>query len=471
MKIFAKIFIFGLLLLFAGSSLVFADDVTDDYLDIAQNYYKEGNKGKALEYANQVLSIEENNIGALTLKYKLLPPTGSKIFPNIDRLLIFDTPYITTGNSNSDNFFKKGYECYKSNNFSGAETYFKNAIQSDPNNYQAYNALGLVYCAQNKLDLATSYFKKSNSINQTFTTPLNNLAQIYKKNGDRAKAFAILSQSQMLNDKDFCAYLLMGDLYRESGDYENALKNYRDSIKRKANCHLTYFKIAQTRADDLDYIGSNATLNYYQKFLNVTDDYVYYLMAKNYLVLNQCNKAKESIYKAISMNNCREYRELLGKINYQNDDFEDALEAFESSLSDKSPSDVYNYIGMCHYGLHDFNKAIKYVNKAISMSDMRVLYYYNLAQIYYTLKDNTNYSKCMALINKFKPSSCQDYIDLSGIYFYSESKNSAIAILDKGIDRYPRAKNLYQEKIKIYDLTNDTQGLRKTKTEMESIFK
>ena len=220
--------------------MVFADDVTDDYLDIAQNYYKEGNKGKALEYANQVLSIEENNIGALTLKYKLLPPTGSKIFPNIDRLLIFDTPYITTGNSNSDNFFKKGYECYKSNNFSGAETYFKNAIQSDPNNYQAYNALGLVYCAQNKLDLATSYFKKSNSINQTFTTPLNNLAQIYKKNGDRAKAFAILSQSQMLNDKDFCAYFkLKPSIQKKLGAYKLNFKDlgvdpkgdYRDLLE------------------------------------------------------------------------------------------------------------------------------------------------------------------------------------------------------------------------------------------------
>lgn len=449
----------------------YANDLTDDYLDIAQNYYKEGKKEKSLEYANQVLGIENNNLEALSLKYKIIPPTGSKVFPKLDSLLIFDVPYNPTGNSTSDNFYQKGFECYKSNKLSDAESYLKSAIQTEPNNYQAYNTLGLVYCAQNKLELAKSYFKKSNAINQTFTTPLNNLAQVYKQSGDRANAFTTLSKSQTQNDKNFCAYLLMGDLYRDSGDYENALKNYRESIKRKANYHLTYFKIAQTRADDLDFIGSNATLNYYQNFLKVSDDYVHYLMAKNYLTLNQCNKAKESIYKAISMNNCREYREMLGKINYQNDDFEDALEAFNSGLSTNSSSEIYNYIGMCYYNMHDFNKAIQYITKATTMPDMRVLYYYNLAQIYYTLKDNTNYSKYMSLISKFKLSACQDYIDLSGIYFYTESKNSAISILDKGIDRFPRAKNLYHEKIKIYDLTNDEEGLKQTKTEMESIFK
>ena len=56
----------------------FANDVTDDYFDIALNYYKEGNTQKALEYINQILEIEKNNLPALGFKIKLNPPTFSK---------------------------------------------------------------------------------------------------------------------------------------------------------------------------------------------------------------------------------------------------------------------------------------------------------------------------------------------------------------------------------------------------------
>lgn len=126
---------------------------------------------------------------------------------------------------------------------------------------------------------------------------------------------------------------------------------------------------------------------------------------------------------------------------------------------------------MCYFNLHDFNKAILNINRAISMPNTRVLYYYNLAQIYYTLKDNTNYLRYMNLVKDFQPGKWQDYIDLSGIFLDSDSKNSAILVLNQGIERYPKVKELYLEKLKIYDLTDDSQGAGQTKLEMEQVFK
>ena len=126
---------------------------------------------------------------------------------------------------------------------------------------------------------------------------------------------------------------------------------------------------------------------------------------------------------------------------------------------------------MCYFNLHDFNKALLNINRAISMPDSRVLYYYNLAQIYYTLKDNIGYNKYMELVKNFNPKTAQDYIDMSGILLDSESKNSAIMMLNKGIAQYPKTKELYLEKLKIYDLTDDVQGAGQTKLEMENAFK
>ena len=44
-------------------------------------------------------------------------------------------------------------------------------------------------------------------------------------------------------------------------------------------------------------------------------------------------------------------------------------------------------------------------------------------------------------------------------------------MLNKGIDKYPKVKELYLEKLKIYDLTEDLQGIGQTKLEMENAFR
>ena len=97
MKSFFKSFVLcALLLLFAVP--VFASELTDDLLDIAKNYYNEGNKSKTLEYVNQILAIEENNLDAIELKIKLNPPKISKPYPDIFKPLVFDVPYVKNSN-------------------------------------------------------------------------------------------------------------------------------------------------------------------------------------------------------------------------------------------------------------------------------------------------------------------------------------------------------------------------------------
>ena len=464
-----KLILGGVLLSFMAFPC-YGNDMTDDYFDIAQNYYKEGNIQKTVEYLNQILEIEPNNLQAIGFKIKLAPPTFSKKLIDIDKPLIFDVPYVQTGIAESDAYYKQGLESYRAKDYSNAEISLNTAIQADPNNFRAYNTLGLVYWAENKLNQARDAFIKSNYINQTFTIPLDNLAQIYKQSGNNEKCYSTLLKAQELNPKDFCTCLLLGDYYRDIEDYETALKNYREVIKINPKYNLAYLKIAKIKTDNVDFAGSNATLNYYLG-INPKDDYAYYLMAKNYVYMNNFIKAKESIYKAINMSNCREYRVELGRINYQNDDIQDALDAFNSSLTSDTPSEIYNYIGMCYYNLHDFNKAILNINKAISMPESRVIYYYNLAQVYNTLKDSLSYNKYLGLVKNYQPKKYQDYIDLSGILLDSDSKNSALIMINQGIEKYPRVKELYLEKLKIYDLTDDLQGVNQTKLEMENVFK
>ena len=469
MKNFLKNFILYIVVFITICNLCTANELTDDYFDIAQNYFKEGNKSKAIEYIDRILEIEKDYIPAIGLKIKLTPPVTSSPLPDPDKPLIFDVPYVPTSNPQSDIYYKQGLEHYKNKNYEAAENKLKFALQANNCNYRAYNTLGLVCWAQNKHDEARKAFEKANELNKTFTIPLNNLAQMYRQLGSSEKSYAVLLTAQNLNPSDFCSYLLLGDYYRDIHDYDNAIKYYREVVKINPKYNLVYLKIARAKTGNLDYTGSNETLNYYHG-INPNDDFLYYLMTKNYIYLNQLDKAKESIYKAILINNCVEYRIELGKINYQTEDVQDALDDFTSTLNFNVSPEIYNYIGMCYYNLHDFNKAIVNINKAASMPNSRILYSYNLAKIYYTLKDNVNFTKYMDTVKNFQPATCQDFVDMSGILLEAASKNAAICMINKGISKYPKVRELYLKKMKIYDLTNDTQGVEQTKSEIESIF-
>ncbi|MBR1424959.1 hypothetical protein IJ579_05300 [bacterium] len=56
------------LLFLAGISSVFADELEDDYLDIASNYCVEGDYNSAMEYLNKILARNPNNTKVADLK-------------------------------------------------------------------------------------------------------------------------------------------------------------------------------------------------------------------------------------------------------------------------------------------------------------------------------------------------------------------------------------------------------------------
>ena len=440
-------------------------------LILNKNYYNEGNKSKTLEYVNQILAIEENNLDAIELKIKLNPPKISKPYPDIFKPLVFDVPYVKNSNQLVDGAYEQGMSAYKGRDYVRAEECFNQAIKNGGDtNFRLYNTLGLVCWAQRKFDDAKNAFLKSNELNKMFTLPLDNLAQIYKQTGALKDSKTILEQALMQNPKDFCAYLLLGDYYRFINDNESALKNYREVISLNPKYNNAYLKIASVRSETLDFSGAIATLNYYLKS-NPMDDYAYLLIAKNYQYMNDFAKAKEAIYKAIMKTNTYEYRAELGKIYYYSGDMQGALDMFLQSVNKNSSAEVYNYIGMCYYNLHQFNKAITYLNKALGMPDYRIIYHYNLAKVYEALKDDISYERCMNYIRDYSLETFQDYIDKANILFDSDSKNAAINILNEGIVKYPLVKELYLEKLKIYDLTEDSSAVEATKNEMERVFK
>lgn len=465
------------LVLFCLQGFAFASALTDDYFDIATNYYNSNNFAKALEYIDFIIEIEPGNAKAIELRNKISPPDKEKeaITAQTAQLLnnsqvpqnfvILDVPQVDVEKMsyNSDYYNAKGQEFYQKKDYDTAIEYFYKSVKLNKRNAQAYNNLAMAYWCKGYPEQAIRYFKHSNFISRCYTQPLVNLAMLYKQIGNEKCHLYSLLKATKLNPNDYLAYYRLGDYFRSVGNYPKAIENFKEVVKINPKFSQAYLSLAICFFETEEFNYSLMAINQYREFCT-DSDYIYFLMARNYLALCQYENAKVCIEKAIELSDKPEYRFELAKVNYYLENYSDAIESFQNLLQNGGESaEIFNYVGLCNYKLKNIEVAIANFNKAIDLDRLRPIYYYNLAQCYKSLGDKRNYTKNINTATKINPINYQDYIDLSYIYFDNGNSGYAINSLNDAILRYPSVKSLYLSKLKIYEAIGDNLNYNKTK--------
>lgn len=460
-----------------------ANELTDDYFDIATNYFNSNNYAKAIEYLDLILAIEPKNVSAKTLRDRISPPAideavatqqTAKVLstaPNPEAVTIVEVPKANTEEIvyNSDYYCNKGQEFYNKKDFDSAVEYFHKSVMLNKNNAQAYNNLAMAYWCKNNQEAAIKFFKKAHSINKCYTQPLVNLSNLYKQAGDVKKQLEYLRKAICLNQNDYLAYYWLADYYKSINAYPQAISNYSEVIKINPKFPQAYLSLAMCYFETEEFNLSISVLNQYREFYP-DSDFAYSLMAKSSLALSQYDDAKAYIGKAIALNDNKDYQYELGKIDYYMGDYQDALDIFQNVLQLGESAEIFNYVGLCHYKLENIEIAIVNFKKAIELDGLRPIYYYNLAQCYKSLGDKKNYVKYANTATKITPVNYQDFIDLSYIYYDNGSPSYAINFLNNAIKRYPNVKSLYLSKLKIYEVMGDNLHYNETKNLIEAKF-
>lgn len=476
--------IFLFLVLLGLQSIVFASELTDDYFDIATNYFNANNYPKSLEYLGYILELEPDNIKAKILRDKISPPPENtvkieeqilevlQVAPVPANITVLEVPPADVEKMayNSDYYNSKGQELYAKNDYDTSIEYFYKAIKLNKCNAQAYNNLAMAYWKKNCPNLAIKYFKKANKIDKKYTQPLVNLSNLYKQLGNQKLQIYYLNRAVYLCRNDYLAYFWIGDYYKSIEDYPKAIEYYKEVLKINPKYSPAYLGLAMCFFDTEQFNYALLALGQYNEFCP-NSDFSYALMAKASLALCKYSDAKIFIEKAISINDTKDYQYELAKSKYYLDDYESALAAFETLLQiDSTSAEMFNYAGLCNYKLKNIDAAIVNFNKAVALDPLRPIYYYNLAQCYKTLDDKRNYVKNVNLATKINPINIQDFIDLSYIYYDNGNPSYAINSLNGAIEKYPNVKSLYLSKLKIYQAMGDTSSYNETKSLIDERF-
>lgn len=231
----------------------YASELTDDYFDIATNYFNANNYPKALEYLDLIIQIEPDNLAAKTLRNKISPPVDTpegttKVTSTSDsaQFVVIDVPQadVEKMSYNSDYYNQKGQELYQKKEFDKAIEFFYKAIKLNKKNAQAYNNLGMAYWMKSNPDCAIKNLKKANAINKNYTQPLVNLAMLYKALNNPKDQVFYLKKAIQYNCNDYLAYFKLGEYYKDNGYYPQAIENYKEVVKINPKFSPVYMSLA-----------------------------------------------------------------------------------------------------------------------------------------------------------------------------------------------------------------------------------
>ena len=172
------------------------------------------------------------------------------------------------------------YAATLTNDNARKEAIYKKAVELYPNDFRAYNNLGMMAYANGDLAAAENYFKQAASKNANSAEANTNLGLIELTKGNVANAETYLSKSTGANT----ANEALGNLYIKQGQYDRAVQAFGDTKTNSA-------ALAQILAKD--YNKAKSTLSAVKN----PDAYTSYLMAIVGARTNNANLVKSSMDK------------------------------------------------------------------------------------------------------------------------------------------------------------------------------
>lgn len=129
------------------------------------------------------------------------------------------------------------------NNFTTAQVYLLQVVESGHRFADVFNMLGVIYCHQNNYDDAVTFFKKALEINPNYTESCLNLAVCYNDMGDFVNSQAMYAQAKETGKHSPSSYIdptvggkianmhaNLGDIYRDLSMHDEALSEYDKAL-------------------------------------------------------------------------------------------------------------------------------------------------------------------------------------------------------------------------------------------------
>lgn len=272
---------------------VFANEMIEDYLDIASSYAVSGNYASAMDYIDKILSIEPYNKDIASLKITLKNMQNGTM----------PSPFVAENKNLS-----LAQNAKLTGNKMAEMQYLTQAASSG--GYWANMFAGDFYRKNKQYNKAIPYYQKALNSTTQYSTPLLYLGICYFEMKNFNEAFPILTQFIAYNQQESYAYAMRARVLTELGRYNDAETDIVTAIALEDTIEYRYLEglILFKRGN---YKKAQTTLEKIANEVQTSD--IYKFLGLSYYATGDLNNALLNLDKAILLSN--DDKEIQAKYN------------------------------------------------------------------------------------------------------------------------------------------------------------
>ncbi len=180
-------------------------------------------------------------------------------------------------NKKAIEFYSKGLDESKKENYEKAVDYFEKAVKEDPEFAFAWDNLGINYRRLNNFDKSIECYQKSLTIDPYGLMPLQNIAIVYQYKKEYSKAIEAYGRLAKIDVNNPEVFYGIGNIYATNlNDYENGLDNmckaYTIYVQQKSPYRVDAEKIISLIYIEMKKQGKEEEFNKILKANNISQE-------------------------------------------------------------------------------------------------------------------------------------------------------------------------------------------------------
>ena len=258
-----------------NKAILLDKDKPDFYLTLSDIYFATIQIEKSKEAINKALSLNSNNpdaylkLAELNLYLKQYDETQK----NADKAIEIEK-------NTSQAYFIKGYAYKENGDSTKAVTQFLKTIEVNPDHFEAYMQLGLMFSNRNN-KIAIDYLNSALNLNPKSIEANYALGMFLQENGKQDEAIKAYKNIISINPSYREAYYNIGYIYLEyKKDFKEALNYFGDAIKTDNEYAEAFYNRGYTYELLKDYKNAR---NDYKKAIDLKHNYQKAIEAMNRL--------------------------------------------------------------------------------------------------------------------------------------------------------------------------------------------
>ncbi|MEA2104476.1 MAG: tetratricopeptide repeat protein [Candidatus Cloacimonadota bacterium] len=166
--------------------------------------------------------------------------------------------------------FDEALAAQTSGDLEKAKKKYREIIEIEPDNAEAYNNLGIILSRTGDFENAFKSFDKAIELNPDCAETYNNLGNAYEHNFENEKAIGWFKKAIKIDENYTDAYYNLGRTYAELQEFDKAEETYRKAIKIDKNYAFSYYGLGNLFGKQRDF---NKAIEWYQKAIEVNPEF------------------------------------------------------------------------------------------------------------------------------------------------------------------------------------------------------